>query len=356
MVYDDVEDTWLPDHDFEGREVGYGCGVCHEGSRHGAVEEWAISGHANFAILEGDPPVADHYLTGASCNYCHSGQEFVHVQVEGNEARDLDLPADETILREHYISCATCHDPHEAPNEKQLRIDNTMSQTIPFDEVVVDAGWGNICVACHNGRRTRDDYNSHIQNGSGHFGPHGNPQGAMMYGVMGADLGVGATTGDTTYEWMHPHNQWLEDNCTFCHMYNKPYESPESPALWGHEFHPRTERCITCHANYTMEEEEAFWTWVEDFQTNETQPMLDAFLAAWPAEWKDGDGNPVSRDTDPPSGVGPARDDPTGNAYRATLWNYFLVLDDATGGVHNPAFTMDLMEKSIASLEELNAL
>jgi hypothetical protein len=360
MVYDEAEQTWVPDHDFDSTN-GVGCGICHEGARHGAAEEWAESGHANFTLMEDDGTgtmVADHYLTAGYCNYCHSGQEFVHVLVDGNESRDLDLPADEEVLKEHYISCATCHDPHNSANEQQLRIGADQPQTIPFDEVVVDAGTGNICIACHNGRRTRDDYDSRVTNGSGHFGPHGNPQGAMMYGVMGADLGVGATTGSTTYEWEHPHNQWLEDNCTHCHMYNEPYESPEDPALWGHEFEARIERCIDCHANWSVEDEAAFWTWVADYSTSEIQPLLDAFVAAWPAEWKDvsDPANPVLRNRPSEEGLtdGPPTDDPTGNAYRAALWNYYLVNNDATNGVHNPVFAIDLLQKAIASVEELN--
>jgi len=61
-----------------------------------------------------------------------------------------------------------------------------------------------------------------------------------------------------------------------------------------------------------------------------------------------------NRDTDPPTNVGPARDDPVGNAYRAALWNYLMVVDDGSHGIHNPEFTRSLLEEATASVMELN--
>jgi hypothetical protein len=138
-------------------------------------------------------------------------------------------------------------------------------------------------------------------------------------------------------------------------MYRKDYESSDSPALWGHNFEPRFERCITCHSNFSDEAE--FWPWVEDYEA-EIDVLLQAFVDAWPTEWKDVSDpeNPVleNRDTDPPTNAGPPRDDAVGAAYRAALWNYILVLNDASHGIHNPSFTISLLEEATASVIELN--
>ena len=353
-----VDGVYQYDEAYDGSN-GYGCGLCHEGSRHGSFEEWAESGHANLELWEDDGEGGldpNHAITGTSCSRCHNGAEFVNQTVRGNPA--------EEILEEDYdpdivlIGCATCHDPHTDQYAAQLRIDSAGTVGIPFSDTddvptMIEGGLGNICITCHEGRRDRGDYDSRIWSGSGHFGPHGNPQGPMLFGIMGADLGNPATVVD--YDAEHAHETWNEDSCVTCHMYRKDYESSDSPALWGHNFEARFERCITCHSNFSDETE--FWGWVEDYEA-EIDVLLQAFVDAWPTEWKDVSDpeNPVleNRDTDPPTGVGPPRDDEVGAAYRAALWNYMLVLNDASHGIHNPSFTISLLEEATASVIELN--
>lgn len=353
-----ADGTYTLDAAYDGSD-GYGCGLCHEGSRHGAFEEWNKSWHAQFEATEDDAgtTIVNHKLTGASCAKCHNGKEFVRVQIDGGDPEDVTPTLAE--IPELRISCATCHDVHNAANEKQLRVGDTDMIPIPWSDTdnvptMVNGGWGNICIHCHDGRRDRGDYDGQVTNGSGHFGPHGNPQGAMFFGLMGADLG-----GPTTYDSDHPHKSWNKDTCVTCHMYRRPYISSSEPALFGHEFNARIERCVTCHTNYTVDQATEFWAWVEDFQTNEIHARMAAFVAAWPAAWKDVSDpeNPslTSVESAVGAGDGPAKDDPTGNAYREALWNYELVLNDATHGVHNPTFSKDLLDKATARVLELNA-
>ncbi|MBN2083330.1 PKD domain-containing protein [bacterium] len=347
MAYDEVDGTWFEDEEYD-KSQGVGCVRCHQGTRHGAGTEWVNSGHANF-LLEEEGTV-EHYLTVGSCNPCHSGKQFAVIH-QGEDPLDLSGLTVDDPLEEHLITCATCHDPHSNQFAAQLRVNPEADVIIPFDEVAVNGGKGNICIECHNGRRTRSDYDDQIVEGSGHFGPHGNPQGAMFFGVMGADLGNPTVAADYDYE--HPHLTWNEDTCITCHMYSRPYISSDDPALHGHEFAPRFERCITCHTNYTADDAEAFWTWVEEYQA-EIDALLEEFVAAWPAAWLD-EGEPISVEAEVGDGTGPPADDPVGNAYRAALWNYYLALNDATRGVHNPTFTKDLLEQAIAAVEALNA-
>lgn len=360
MMYDETEMTWVPDDDFDSTN-GVGCGACHEGGRHGAVEEWAESAHylrPNAGDTEEDDEnpgteIPHHAITGDSCAKCHNGQEYVRVKIDGEEPADVELTLDD--LPDVKISCTTCHDPHSDEYASQLRVDSDGEVAIPFSDTddvptMVMAGKGNICVDCHNGRRDRGEYESRVWSGSGHFGPHGNAQGAMLFGVMGGDLGNPPEP--TTYEDEHPHRTWNENTCVTCHMYRRDYIDSENPTIWGHSFEPRFERCITCHSNWGEEDEEAFWEWVEEYEA-EVEALMQAFRDAWPPEWLDGDGEPENRDTDPPSGVGPPRDDPVGAAYRAALWNYMLVEEDQTHGIHNPTFTRSLIEEAIASVDAL---
>jgi hypothetical protein len=83
--------------------------------------------------------------------------------------------------------------------------------------------------------------------------------------------------------------------------------------------------------------------------------MLQGFVDAWPAAWKDDEGEIVNVEEVPGDGIGPPANDPIGNAYRAALWDYELVLNDATHGVHNPTYTRSLIEEAIAAVEALPA-
>lgn len=360
----DADNVPVADDTYDG-SGGYGCGQCHEGARHGAFEDWAKSDHAQQNLapqIEGDavgPPGE------ANCVKCHNGQYFVSIQIDGGAPPAADLTIADMKPYVMGINCATCHDPHVASNEFQLRVGPDDSVTIPWDDTVVDANAANICLKCHNGRRTRADYVTQTtMPGSTMRGAHGNAQGAFFYGLMGADLGSPAVT----YSVDHPHRLWNQNGCVTCHMFRHDYVDAGNPTDWGHDFEPTFEACITCHTNYDITQEAEFWTWVEDFQTNEVQSRLDAFVAAWPAAWKDvsDPASPVLRFKNSAPGVddGPFHDaagDPNapeqlkGNAYRECLWNYKLVNADASKGVHNPTFAEDLLDKTIARLNELNA-
>jgi hypothetical protein len=364
MVFDAVNNTWVPDNDFDST-TGVGCGACHEGSRHGAVEEWARSGHATFPAAPLTEDDGGTLVVGppgeAGCVKCHNGQYFVSMQIDGGAAPADDLPV-EDMNAGMYITCATCHDPHESTNEKQLRVGDTDPVIIPWDDTPVNGGWGNICLKCHNGRRTRTDYTTQTTNpGSSMRGPHGNAQGAMFFGLMGADF-AGVVQ---DYDTESAHRTWNDNSCVTCHMWRQAYISPTDPASFGHDWEPVWENCNKCHPQIT--DEATRDTYLEDFQA-EVDAMLQDFVDAWPVAWKDvtDPANPVLNHRNATDGTGdtgpynvPAGPldaaQIKGNTYRECLWNYKLVLSDATHGAHNPNFVKSLMEKSIAKVNELNA-
>jgi hypothetical protein len=344
-------ETYLYDEAYDGSQ-GYGCGLCHEGARHGAFEEWAKSVHATFALTEDDGGTPVVGPAGeANCVSCHNGEWYVRIQIDGEDPPAEDfLPEDAN--ESWHITCATCHDPHNNQYEAQLRVDSEADITLPFDDTVVNGGRGNICLTCHNGRRTRANMEATITaTGSSARGIHGNAQGAMLYGISGFQFD------GYTYETEHPHQTWNDNSCVTCHMFREPYQDSANPAKWGHEFEPRMETCLECHVG----DEASMETYLDDFQA-EIQALVTQFETKWPAAWKtvDPDTGAVSitnRDTDPPTGVGPPRDDPDyGNIYRQCWWNYYYVTHDLSMGAHNPAYARDLMESSLEQLAILNAM
>jgi hypothetical protein len=179
------------------------CGQCHTGSHHPTMDEFAMSAHGMMDISEGS-----YSARTGSCYPCHNGQGFVDVRIRGEE------PPPENLPEGTKVGCSTCHDPHSVENEYQLRWVDPVD--LPTGENV-DGGIGNACIVCHGGRRTVDDMNDHLDNGSNHFGPHHNCQGKLFYGTGGFEFD------GYTYVENHAH-QVIGDACVGCHMYQADHE------------------------------------------------------------------------------------------------------------------------------------
>ncbi|MCK9210112.1 MAG: T9SS type A sorting domain-containing protein [Ignavibacteriaceae bacterium] len=125
-----------------GKSVGAGvCGQCHEKSTtKGPFATWSQSTHSNMAISKGASS------TSTGCFPCHSGQAFV--KFINNKANPGYAVSD------FYpsVSCATCHDPHDATNPNQLRTMVLDSLTNGAKPPVGVGGKGLLCMNCHHSR------------------------------------------------------------------------------------------------------------------------------------------------------------------------------------------------------------
>jgi len=109
-----------PGSEHSGRQEGIAvslrtdvCTVCHDPLRQFRTAQWVRSGHANTSFP------APTYSTGgnARCARCHSGQGFIN-DLDGKEVVGGGL---------QQVTCAVCHDPHDAPSERQLRVFDTVA-------------------------------------------------------------------------------------------------------------------------------------------------------------------------------------------------------------------------------------
>jgi hypothetical protein len=133
-----------------GTDLTNGCGECHQGSHHGFVDEWTESRHGTM----------DPFPQGREdCVQCHEARGAL--AAFGVKAEYLEKEQAEAIP----ITCAVCHDPHDATNEHQLRF--------PIDVPNVDL---NLCMKCHHKRAQPDPDLS--------YGPHA-PQGPLLLGDAG---------------------------------------------------------------------------------------------------------------------------------------------------------------------------
>jgi predicted CXXCH cytochrome family protein len=128
-----------------------GCGECHTGIHHPFVEEWSQSGHGQVIASPAANP---------SCQGCHTGQgALLAFNVRNNYV-------EKTSTTPQPITCAVCHDPHNAEFTGQLRY----SINVPDEEQ-------NLCMRCHH-KRGEPDTTSPTR------GAH-SPEGPLLLGEAG---------------------------------------------------------------------------------------------------------------------------------------------------------------------------
>ncbi len=118
------------------------CNVCHNGGgHHSRGDELSNSKHSDKTAMAWNYPTGpDHQ----DCVRCHSGAGYISF---------LANPKDKAawVNEAQTPSCATCHDPHDDANPKQLRVVGKPVE-VPFDNPK-DAGLSATCEECHNGRQ-----------------------------------------------------------------------------------------------------------------------------------------------------------------------------------------------------------
>ncbi len=208
--------------------------------------------------------------------------------------------------------CRTCHQVHVTGTEA----DWALTTTTAIDLFVVegqtwDKGTSNLCVNCHQPRRvlSEADADGNIAITSSHWGPHYGAQSSMLLGVGGATAGSPAL-----------HYSLIDGGCVSCHLGEND----------DHSFVPTVAACTQCHSD------------AESFDINgavtEIEAMIDelgaGLVAAGPL---DDEFHPIPTTTTA--------------ALAAPVWNYRHIYQDHSHGVHNPAYTKELLEAGLAALE-----
>jgi len=191
------------------------CAACHQDTHHPQWEEWRQSMHGRMGRHN------DEEL----CLQCHSGQGAL-------TAWGVTANYKEKNAINEGISCAVCHDPHDATNPGQLRY--------PISSNNQDQ---QLCMKCHNRRtaplvldstRAKDDPTGF----SGSNSPHA-PQGAVLM----------ATAGYQNLNYLDPavlspssHGQIAKNPtlCAGCHLYSFPAtdDAGNPVTVTGHLFRP----------------------------------------------------------------------------------------------------------------------
>jgi predicted CXXCH cytochrome family protein len=186
-----------------GPEVNQGCAECHSGVHRPFAEEWASSAHGDM----------NPYPQGnANCQGCHEGKGVLRAWGVKSVFNPLD--EEENLA----ITCAVCHDPHDAANRGQLRF----AIDVPNVEQ-------NLCMKCHNQRGEPDI--------SSFRAPHA-PEGPLLIGTGGWwPPNLEYSPGDILGTHGTEANPRL---CAGCHVTDRQMEDPETGAFafrtTGHTF------------------------------------------------------------------------------------------------------------------------
>jgi hypothetical protein len=313
----------LGDTNLISKDLGEGdCAQCHDDmTHHFAVAEWNNSIHA---VTTTDP------AGNASCVGCHTAFGFVG-RMEGATAINTAYEA---------ITCSACHEPHDVSKPDQVRAYNTA--TLMDGTTVTNAGLGGLCMQCHMSRENATNYVATTA-GSSHYGPHHGPQADMLEGVNGITYGkpIGSS----------PHKDCVPDTCVTCHMQAQTATSPAFTRAGGHTFEVAcsasgtnpavqlTAVCVQCHGsittfNFPTVDYDGDGV-VEGVQTEVANLMLKLAVLL------------------PPVGVAKTNlsiDSTWTPQQLKAAYNYLFVQSDGSYGVHNIAYTVDLLKASIADL------
>lgn len=235
------------------------CAQCHDApTHHTYVNEWASSGHANLQLARDEATWETRGNSAAHCGRCHAGQGFVKwlPQVMGGNPGNItpfsQAIATETGLVDALVqpqTCQTCHDPHDATNEHQLRVYDS-TPMLPAGFSASGMGSGALCMMCHNSRNGVSGGTAYLhEDGDPVFGtptsysaPHQACQADVFYGRNAYFMG----TAGTPHLSKHAN---VEEACVGCHMKLNP------DGLHAFSIDPakKAELCANCHGNTTGE-------------------------------------------------------------------------------------------------------
>ncbi len=383
------------------------CGPCHSPDEHAGAAttnilanqypEWfggdgpgitLQDGHADSFIVEtanqGD--MVDS-VRGTPCAACHTPEGFVRIFAWNEslpqstidriiaETGNADLTDPDALpgpAAFGQVTCTSCHSSHEPGNK--VRSPFTIS---------------DLCIQCHNVRELQSADGSGIS-GTGTLEIPRHPQKEIFEGVGNANndslRGVESLSSFlpsyTTADSMHAGTNNIPDGCAGCHkteVYDADLTQFPQKATTGHAFRPRLETCLTagsCHvsSDFLFADQSSFAYSTTTIAAFDFSSILYSGTT-YPLMFSDNDyDNDGTEETfqDEISGMldklkekillaGGDFDSAQGlfdltlmasdsNTVRAAAYNYDYVVEDASLGMHNPLYVVNLLAASISVL------
>jgi hypothetical protein len=300
------------------------CGGCHT-NRYG---EWQASSHASVISNLNVPAEI------GNCGRCHSASVRLSL-IEGQTPTAGDASMG--------IQCISCHDPHQTngnPAQLIYQLASMQDYYMPTNGSFASHYNRkiNLCGQCHNHAGA-----SWTNNGAP---PHLSPQYNMLLGTIG-ELSSGLPPRQPG-----AHATLLTNQCVDCHMQTTPFVTETNAGDAGHRFTvDRYDVCLKCHPIPGP-----LVQFVQGAVSNEVR-MVKSDLDYWatnsaPAAlrnkyqaraWEYSVPGALS-----PGGPGPnaAEQAQIPVNIRKARFNVYVVLSDGSLGVHNPEFSVMLLQEA----------
>lgn len=308
----------------DGKDGASTCTECHDNSQaiNSMELQWATSGHA----------VNGNYGRNTTdCAPCHTSQGFLERMAAGT------MVTAATINNPMPPNCYTCHQIHSTYTETDLSLTYTAPVAFwhnPSGEATPDYGKGNLCANCHQARVTTPfpavGSTETFAITSYRYGPHHGPMAQVLGGFGGYEV-----SGTLSYS-NSPHTG-VTDACVTCHLgtYN-----PTSK-IGGHNMSVNiASNCVTCHPDGIATETEAMQVEIKAL-LEELHDKLVANGVATDAGYLAGDNGGNASTTNPAN--------LSANELGA-FFNFKLIEEDKSAGVHNYKYTKALLTNSIGVL------
>lgn len=276
----------------------------------GIIEDWTASRHAVpivFAAEEED------------CVLCHDARAF---------AQGISNPTSLDATFGAYVVATDCRACHTGAALEVLRSGET---TLVTTSTPVQAGTGSLCLRCHRDRRppnVQDERRS---------APHASVQGGVWTGTTGirsAAMQVGSTRRHVS----------IRNGCVACHM-------TEKDGVASHTFEPGDARtiCARCHEGATDYDLEAGGDYDGDgspeiFQ-QEVEGLLTLVSTTAAREMQATEVTATGGRIVFMNGETTVTASIPDDVYTAAF-NWAAIEHDGSRGIHNPQFTVDLLQES----------
>lgn len=272
-----------------------------------------------------------------NCIRCHDAKGYINF-TEGVVTNTTGMKRASHIS----ITCQTCHDPHGTANEYNLRNSPASSDTLGNGFAYTVGGKGQLCMDCHKARRNNVTYQN--TNISSTWGPHHSVQTDNFLGKNAYEFSGAYQT--------NMHQNIITDACVTCHMTVLPDTSVTNPNKVGaHTFrlknpdtgYEHTGACVTCHGQKSS---------FDDFMASADYDG-DGSVESIPAEVQGALRNirillpPVGIDSIAWQGIKASADSVL---YKKAYWNYQLIANDGSNGMHNSKFTFDVLTQTQTAL------
>ncbi len=281
------------------------CTECHNDTaiitRHKA--NWVTSIH-------GSGPGLEYAGERAACAGCHDGAAFSEMIAAGKNFTEIESGNTAPT----HQDCRTCHQIHVTYTGDDWALESNTPVTMVTSGLTFDGGNGNLCANCHQARRYFDSFvnkdNASLYDVKVRFNTHYSVQADTLMGSGGQ--GVEGKPG--------AHYSMVENTCAGCHMGENQV----------HTFEPQLSTCTACHAD------------AEDFNVN-------GFVTSFDEKYLALEGKLQALGAIDAEGV--TLIDTADEKLALALWNYNLVHEDGSNGIHNPSYFNALLDAALAALE-----